>query len=160
MSVLPRFIDYGLEEPLRSVSAEGTALLVDEEIPLGWDVAWDAVTGDLMLTADGDLRLFTEGAALVSWVTIAVGTSRGQDVCYAPEFGSDLATLVGAGFPRPALQTQVAEMLNSALLRHDRIVSVDDLTISIDSTDQQLTFSAVVTLDDSARVTIQGALNA
>jgi phage baseplate assembly protein W len=159
MGVLPRFEDFGLTVPLLNPKAEDAASVVDQQTPLGHDLGYDPLTNDLVLGPDGDLEISTEQAALVSWLTIAMNTIRGADLCYSPDFGSDMNVLIGSGFPSSALATQIEAMLRETLLRHDRIVGVSEVQVMPpEDTGDPVFFFAVPVLDDSARIALQGVV--
>lgn len=156
---VPRLIDFGLTAPLLTIAAEDAFVEVPGEIPLGRDFAYDPIERDLIFTSGGDLEISDEQNSLVSWLTIAMNTIRSSDICYTPEFGSDLGILIGLGFPSDALSVQIESMLRETLLRHDRIVEVDDVRVGLPLVaSEPVSFSAVVVLDDSARIALQGAV--
>jgi hypothetical protein len=156
-SFLPDFEAF--EVPPETVDADEIDEAVDtpEPIALGSDLLFNFVTGMFDTGSGNQLILAGEDRALVQWITVALLTPRGAFLIYPNEFGSDLHTLRGGGFTASEIASEIPVMIEDALLVHDRIDSVDNITFIIDN-EGLLQVNFDVILDDDARLAFQAAL--
>jgi hypothetical protein len=84
------------------------------------------INGDLVLE-NGDLALVSGGEELAQCCQITLGSNRGE-WWFNPEAGLDFDVLLGKGID----EEMVHDAIREALLQEERIVSVDELIVTLD----------------------------
>lgn len=156
--VLPYITEFGLQPDLEADFVDEVAAS-DGAPPqaLGVDISFDAGGEDLLLSPDFDLLICTEAAALSQWVQNVLITKRGEEIAFPENFGSDLADIVGESSASLLdIEERVIVAVEDALLQHDRVDSVKNVTVGFID-DYRLAFEATIVLDDNAVLTFEGA---
>lgn len=121
--------------------------LFEVEEELGVDIAFDFERGEITTTTGGGLRVKNIGASLAQWCVFALLTPRGQDILYSEQFGSECDSVLGRNVPRDLILPELSQKIQSALLTHDRIESVQDFVYT-ELADGTINVSCTVLTDD------------
>lgn len=143
--------DEALESALSAPDLEADP----EPLPLGrgWDFDFET----------GQMRRHGEAPAVVSdianlrvWIAKALATHRFAHPIYSGRFGTDFPGHLLIGHPfSPEVAGEYTEALKAAVLAHDRIEQVTDITYSGDLASALLEVSFTVVLDDEDAVRVE-----
>lgn len=132
-----------LDDPLASTATE------TPPIPFGRTWAWDRERERYVRlgTAPVEVR---GAAALREWIYNALATAQGVHPIFSDEFGiEDPDDWIGLVDPTDAIST-FEPRAREAILQHDRVEDLDDLTPSFDPSTGTITIPDIVVITDQA----------
>jgi hypothetical protein len=120
MSIFPfvesDVVDVGLNE-------------INLPIPKEW--AWDFESNDFLFK--NNKPYLVEGLEAVKiWAYKALSTERFKHEVYSWDYGSEINSLIGSGYSRAAVESEVPRLIWEALQSNPYIISTNDLNINFD----------------------------
>ena len=137
MSIFPQNFGQALITPIGSIT---TAL------PLAKEYAWDYVINDFLLV-DGKNVIVTGREAVKVWIWKALKTAKDRYKAYA-SFGNELESLISAGLSIAALKSELERYLKESLLINAYITGISDISIVIDGSKSDVSFTAATIYGD------------
>ena len=88
----------------------------------------------------------TEGVeAIAGWATRALQTSRMRYECYTGDYGNEIETLIGQGYSRELIESEVRRFVEECLLINPYILEVTDVEVQFE-TDKLTVYCTVDTV--------------
>ena len=109
--------------------------------PLAKEYAWDFVNNTFLLI-DGKNVTVTGSAAVKVWIWKCLNTSKNIFKAYNSNFGNDIETIYGQGLSVAAQKSETERYLNEALLVSAYITGISDISISVDGSKTNFSFTA------------------
>lgn len=113
-----------------------------DELPVPREYAWDFNANDFVMK-DGRFAIVEGLEAIKIWIYKTLQTPRFRYAIYSDDFGHDLEDLIGSGFSKAAMESEVKRMLFEALMVNPYIDSIEDVSISFDKDVLSISFVAV-----------------
>jgi hypothetical protein len=115
--------------PFVESDVEDISTSTDLSIPKEW--AWDFEINDFLFK--NNKPYLVEGLEAVKiWAYKALMTERFKHEFYSWEYGSEISSLIGSGFTRAAVDSEVPRLVWEALQPNPYITSVNDFNINFD----------------------------
>jgi hypothetical protein len=106
-------------------------VLLSEDLPIPKEWAWDFERNDFLLM--NNKPYLVEGLEAVRiWAYKALMTERFKYEVYSWEYGSEIYSLIGSGFTRSAVDSEVPRLVWEALQPNPYITSVNNININFD----------------------------
>lgn len=102
-----------------------------EELPTPTEYAWDFTTNDFVIK-DGRFVIVEGLEAIKIWIYKTLQTPRFRYAIYSDDYGHDLEDLVGSGFSKAAIESEVKRMLYEALMVNPYIDSIENVEVTFD----------------------------
>lgn len=121
------FPDEVTDDWTETESSENSA---SEEVAFGRSWRFDFDVGDFVMTPTRKVAVADETAAWVMWCQKAIRTPRYRHLIYSRGHGEELEDLIGKGYSRAVLESEIQRMVTEALMVDPRTASVGDYTFS------------------------------
>ncbi|GIO35856.1 hypothetical protein J41TS12_07170 [Paenibacillus antibioticophila] len=100
------------------------------EISFGRSWRFDFDQGEFVLTPTRKIASCTGTDAWVMWCRKAIRTPRYRHLIYSRSYGQELDELIGKGYSRAVLESEIQRMVSEALLVDPRTADVDGFYFS------------------------------
>lgn len=149
----PDTVDEQLVDDIADFASDERPLDTGELGPneQGADFAMDWDSEEFFSSDRGDPLRVEGDDAVIEWCQKAAYTRRGEYPIYGPDYGCNIADLIGSGLPDDILYSEVARELVEAFTQHKRIDRAEVLAIQrVEAFDRAaLLVTVEVTLDTS-----------
>jgi hypothetical protein len=115
--------------PFVESDVEDISVSIDLPIPKEW--AWNFEKNDFLLKNNKPYLVEGQEAVRI-WAYKALMTERFKHEFYSWEYGSEIYSLIGSGFTRAAVDSEVPRLVWEALQPNPYITSVNNLNINFD----------------------------
>ena len=100
-------------------------------LPMAKEYAWDFDNNDFLLM-NGKNVTVTGKEAVKVWLWKAFQTKRYKYLAYSWNYGQEFESMIGQGFGREALKSEVERCIRETVMINPYITEVKDITITLD----------------------------
>ncbi|MNP01871.1 hypothetical protein D3C76_936990 [compost metagenome] len=137
--------------PENSVDSEST------DITFGRSWLFDFEAGDFILSPTRKISTAADTAAWVMWCEKTVRTPRYRHLIYSRDYGQEYDDLIGRGYSRAVLESEIERMTTEALMVDPRTAGVDSFTFEWSSDACQFTCNVKNVRDET--ITLEGGVS-
>lgn len=112
---------------------EATAQADSSSVTFGRSWRFDYDQGEFVVSPTGRIAEADAREAWVQWCQKAIRTPRYRHVIYSRDYGSELEDLIGSGYERAVIESEIERMASEALLADARTSSVDGFSFAWNS---------------------------
>lgn len=142
-------------EDARVDAALGSALALDAQpeddgddaIPFGMSWAYDWDAGHFVRSGSGAVPVYGEDA-LAEWCQMAIAATRSAHAVFTEAFGIESLDAIIGHVMADEIPAEFEARLRDALLVHERIVDIQDISIDYDVGSDVLSFDAFSVITD------------
>lgn len=116
-------------------------ILSKKYLPIYKEIAWNFQT-DTPIIEEGDFKIIEGIEALRVWIYKAIKTARFQHEIYSWDYGCEITNLIGKGFTKSLIVSEVKRYIEEALMINEYIEEVH--SIEVDLIDDRLNVSVGV----------------
>lgn len=106
-------------------------ILSKEELPIFKEVAWDYQL-DTPLLDQGELVIIEGVEALKVWIYKVIKTTRFEHEIYSWDYGCEINTLIGKGFSKALIVSEVKRYVREALMINEYIESINSIDVKLE----------------------------
>lgn len=99
-------------------------------VTFGRSWRFDYDQGEFVVSPTGRIAEADAREAWVQWCQKAIRTPRYRHVIYSRDYGSELENLIGSGYERAVIESEIERMASEALLTDARTSSVDGFSFA------------------------------
>lgn len=86
---------------------------------------FDFVAGEFVQTPSGQIQTLNDVDAWAEWCKKAIATARYKNLAYSRNYGQEFEDLIGKGYTRLAVESEIERMTREALMIDPRTQSVE-----------------------------------
>lgn len=142
--------DPDLQEPSESLLLDQQAA----EEPAQWGRSWrfDFERGEFVLTPTGKVAEADEFEAWVEWCRKTLYTPRYEYLVYSSDYGHELNDLIGRGYTREAIESEIQRIVTETLMVDPRTDRVENFRFEWSGDEVRFTCEIVSTRGESAEI--------
>lgn len=125
MSIFPANADISIEE-------EREIENIEEELPIFKEYKIKFLTSELLLNEKGENIIVEKDEALKIWIWKVLQTSKNKYKIYSNNYGNSLETLVGKGYSKEFINSEVNRYLEECLLANPYIKSIENINVNFE----------------------------
>ncbi|MFW5436555.1 DUF2634 domain-containing protein [Paenibacillus apiarius] len=108
--------------------AQETEESAEPEVEFGRSWRFDFNQGDFVMTPTRKVAVADETESWVMWCQKAIRTPRYRHLIYSREHGEEFDDLIGKGYSRAVIESEIQRIVNETLTVDPRTASVDGFT--------------------------------
>ncbi|WP_374018997.1 DUF2634 domain-containing protein [Paenibacillus thiaminolyticus] len=109
---------------------EETEEAAEPNVTFGRSWRFDFENGDFVMTPTRKVAAADETEAWVMWCQKAIRTPRYRHLIYSREHGEEFDDLIGKGFSRAVIESEIQRVVTETIMVDPRTASVDGFTFS------------------------------
>lgn len=104
----------------------------NQELPLYTEIKWDFEKNKPFFEG-GNFVKVTGNEALKTWVYKVLQVKRYENIIYSFDYGQELENIIGKGYSKTLINSEVQRLIKECLLINPYIKSVDNIKISFEN---------------------------
>ncbi|MEN6325782.1 MAG: DUF2634 domain-containing protein [Syntrophomonas sp.] len=96
----------------------------DQQVKYGKSWRFDFDSGEFVLTPTNQVASADEMEAYIQWCQKAIRTPRYRHLIYSRNYGNEFDDLIGRGYPRMVIESEIKRMATEALMVDVRTANV------------------------------------
>ncbi|AWZ50036.1 terminase (plasmid) [Clostridiaceae bacterium 14S0207] len=130
MSIFPNDSNLSINEV--EIVEETEIEDIKEELPIFKEYKLDYETGELITNEQGENIILEKDEALKIWIWKVLQTNKYKYKIYTNNYGNELETLVGKGYSKELVDSEVSRYLEECLLANPYIKSLDNVSVEFE----------------------------
>ncbi|BFH66260.1 hypothetical protein J27TS7_11060 [Paenibacillus dendritiformis] len=123
---MPNLFPVDIENDWTEETEEAT----EPDVAFGRSWRFDFEKGDFVMTPTRKVAAANETEAWIMWCEKAIRTPRYRHLIYSREHGEEFDSLIGKGYSRAVIESEIQRIVTETLMVDPRTASVDGFTFS------------------------------
>lgn len=112
------------------------------KLPIFKEYEIDFLTGELILNEQGENVVIEKNEALKIWIWKVLQTNKFKYKIYGDNYGNELETLIGKGYSKELIDSEVTRYMEECLLANPYIKSVESINVEFEGSKLKINVKA------------------
>lgn len=140
MSIFPNDSNLSINEV--EIVEETEIEDIKEELPTFKEYQLNFQTGEIILNEQGENVIVEKNDALKIWIWKVLQTNKHKYKIYSSNYGNELETLIGKGYSKELIDSEVTRYLEECLLANPYIKSIDNVNVEFEGSKLKINVKA------------------
>ncbi|NEZ47954.1 DUF2634 domain-containing protein [Clostridium niameyense] len=129
-------------EDIEELNEDIEETIQQNELPIFKEYKLDFQTGELILNEQGENIIVEKDKALKIWIWKVLQTNKYRYKIYSNNYGNELETLIGKGYSKELIDSEVIRYLEECLLANPYLKSIDNVSVEFEGSKLKINIKA------------------